>query len=451
MKFLRKSTASQSRILGPFLDDTDFKTAETALTIANTDIKLMSNGGASANKNSGGGTHRVNGEYSITFDATDTATVGTLRVSCVVAGALPVFDNYWVLEAAVYDAIFAASALGYVANAPVSVAQWNGTNVEAPTTAGRPNVTVAASSDKTAPGPGPVLIARYGAAAEFYVAIGKAKTSDLAVGADWTPAAGDVKISKDGGAAANIGTLPSAVTMGNTAYWKFVFTAAELTAARVMVTVGDAATKAVQDCAFSVLTHGHPLSGLAFLGAAQICTATGASTTGVAIANDTNLDPAAMSAMVYNTGGAKLENRLVDSFNAGTATATFIEPLSNTPSGTATAAFYAVGAGAVADPATAADVTAASDKVDALQATVDGGVTLDTAYDFAKGTAQMTESFPDVGDELTPVQALTVIAQFLTNRSFDVTSGVLTIGNLSGAPAMTFQANSTRTALVRLT
>lgn len=110
--FLKQSTASQSRAIGPFLDDTDFKTAETGLTIANTDIKLVVNGGASANKNSGGGTHRVNGHYGVTFDATDTATVGEMAVSVVVSGALPVFKTFFVLEEAVYDAFFAASATG---------------------------------------------------------------------------------------------------------------------------------------------------------------------------------------------------------------------------------------------------------------------------------------------------------------------------------------------------
>jgi len=111
--FLRQATASQARALGPFLSDSDFKTAQTGLTIANTDIKLVVNGGASANKNSGGGTHRVNGEYGVTFDATDTATVGELQVSVVVAGALPVFDKFFVVEEAVYDALFAAAAPGY--------------------------------------------------------------------------------------------------------------------------------------------------------------------------------------------------------------------------------------------------------------------------------------------------------------------------------------------------
>lgn len=108
--FLRQSTASQSRSIGPFLDDTDFKTAETGLTINNTDIKLIVNGGASADKNSGGGTHRANGVYGVTFDATDTATVGEMMVSVVVSGALPVFATFFVLEEAVYDAMFASSA-----------------------------------------------------------------------------------------------------------------------------------------------------------------------------------------------------------------------------------------------------------------------------------------------------------------------------------------------------
>lgn len=112
--FLRQSTAAQSRAIGPFLDDTDFKTPETALTIANTDIKLIVNGGASANKNSGGGTHRANGVYGVTFDATDTATVGELEVNVLVAGALIVFDKFTVVEETVYDALYAASAPGYL-------------------------------------------------------------------------------------------------------------------------------------------------------------------------------------------------------------------------------------------------------------------------------------------------------------------------------------------------
>jgi hypothetical protein len=112
MLYLKQSTASQSVLIGPFVDDTDGKTAETGLTIANTDIRLSKNGGNMAAKNSGGGTHDEAGWYAITLDATDTNTVGRLQLSVDVAGALPVWDKYQVIEEAVYDAMYAASAAG---------------------------------------------------------------------------------------------------------------------------------------------------------------------------------------------------------------------------------------------------------------------------------------------------------------------------------------------------
>lgn len=128
MQFLRQSTASQVVRLGPFLDSSDFS-AETALTIANTDIKIFSHAATStANKNSGGATHVASGWYHATLDATDTATVGRTDVYVAPAGVLPVWKEFWILEEAVYDALFAASAPGYVANAPVNVAQFGGTN-----------------------------------------------------------------------------------------------------------------------------------------------------------------------------------------------------------------------------------------------------------------------------------------------------------------------------------
>lgn len=103
--FLRQSTAAQARLIGPFVDETDFKTAETALTINNTDIKLRANGTTLSNKNSGGGTHQVNGMYSVAWDATDTANLGELFFSVVVSGALQVFGSYVVLPAQVYDSL----------------------------------------------------------------------------------------------------------------------------------------------------------------------------------------------------------------------------------------------------------------------------------------------------------------------------------------------------------
>ena len=110
MLFLKQSTASQAVVIGPFVDDTDGKTAETGLTIANTDIHLSKNGGTFADKNSGGATHDANGWYAITLDATDTATVGRLQIEVSASGALPVFAEFQVVEESIYDALFASSA-----------------------------------------------------------------------------------------------------------------------------------------------------------------------------------------------------------------------------------------------------------------------------------------------------------------------------------------------------
>jgi hypothetical protein len=96
-----------------------------------------------------------------------------------------------------------------------------------------------------------------GTAQSIKIPMIKRAVVDFAVGADWTPAAGDVKVSKDGGAAANIATLPAAVAMGNTAYWEFVFSATELSCGTLVVTVADAATKAVEDQSFIIETYGN--------------------------------------------------------------------------------------------------------------------------------------------------------------------------------------------------
>jgi hypothetical protein len=109
---LKQSTASQSVLIGPFVDDEDGNTAATGLTIANTDVRLSKNGGNIAAKNSGGGTHDELGYYTITLDATDTNTVGRLQLMVHASGALPVYHEYEVLEEAVYDALYGASAVG---------------------------------------------------------------------------------------------------------------------------------------------------------------------------------------------------------------------------------------------------------------------------------------------------------------------------------------------------
>jgi len=116
-QFLRQSTASQEVVLGIFVDATDGSTAETGLTIANTDIKVWKSGATTlANKNSGGGTHISGGIYSAVFDATDTDTIGPLKAFVHVSGALPVVLHCVVLDEAVYDAVFGTTALATTGN-----------------------------------------------------------------------------------------------------------------------------------------------------------------------------------------------------------------------------------------------------------------------------------------------------------------------------------------------
>ncbi|MEY5097443.1 MAG: hypothetical protein RJA36_162 [Pseudomonadota bacterium] len=131
---LKQSTASQEILLGPFLDDTDGKTAETGLTIANTDIKIWKAGGTSeASKNSGGATHIASGRYYAVLDATDTDTLGSMEINVHVSGALPVRRECIVLAANVYDALIAGTDL-----LQVDVSQFG--NVAGTFSGGRPEV-----------------------------------------------------------------------------------------------------------------------------------------------------------------------------------------------------------------------------------------------------------------------------------------------------------------------
>lgn len=118
---LRQSTASQEVPLGHFVDDTDGKTAETALSIANTDIKVWKAGATTlANKNSGGATHISGGIYYCTLDATDTDTIGPLVLFVAVAGALAVRVECEVLDEAQYDALFGTTAFSTLTAAQVN-------------------------------------------------------------------------------------------------------------------------------------------------------------------------------------------------------------------------------------------------------------------------------------------------------------------------------------------
>ena len=121
MRYLKQSTSVDVPI-GPFLDETDGRTAETALTITQPDIRLKKNGANWAQKNAAQTlSHEENGFYEVTLDATDTGTLGLLRLAVFESGALPIWEDFMVVTANVYDSLFSTDVLD------VSVTQVNGT------------------------------------------------------------------------------------------------------------------------------------------------------------------------------------------------------------------------------------------------------------------------------------------------------------------------------------
>lgn len=115
-KFLKQSTAATIK-LGPFLDPADGVTAEVALTIQKADVRISANGGnmAAASADQGasdaGAPHDELGYYDISLDATDTASVGRLKVMVSESGALPVWDEFMVVPANVYDSLVGGTDL----------------------------------------------------------------------------------------------------------------------------------------------------------------------------------------------------------------------------------------------------------------------------------------------------------------------------------------------------
>ena len=87
------------------------------------------------------------------------------------------------------------------------------------------------------------ILARFGIQETFYFPLIDRGTLDLAVSADYTPAAADCRISKDGGSWAQATNTIADETEG----WSITLTATEMQATRIHVNIIDAATKAVED------------------------------------------------------------------------------------------------------------------------------------------------------------------------------------------------------------
>lgn len=109
MQYLKRSTSVDIK-LGPFLDETDGKTAETALVITQPDIRLSKNGANFIQKN-GAQTlaHNEKGWYTCTLNGTDTNTLGRLIVAVHESGALPVWCEFTILPINVFDSFITGS------------------------------------------------------------------------------------------------------------------------------------------------------------------------------------------------------------------------------------------------------------------------------------------------------------------------------------------------------
>ncbi len=109
MIYLRQSTPVDVE-LGIFVDSTDGASTEEALTLAQADLYLTKNSGTAAPKNDAtSATHIWGGNYKVPLDATDTGTLGRLRLMCKKSGALPVKADFMVIPEMVYDAMYAGT------------------------------------------------------------------------------------------------------------------------------------------------------------------------------------------------------------------------------------------------------------------------------------------------------------------------------------------------------
>jgi hypothetical protein len=103
-KLLKEDTAT-TILIGPFVDETDGKTAETGLTITQLDVQIWKEGGTNLNakNDSTAATHAGLGYYYVPLNATDTSTPGQLIVTVHESGALPVRHDFLVVKDHVYD------------------------------------------------------------------------------------------------------------------------------------------------------------------------------------------------------------------------------------------------------------------------------------------------------------------------------------------------------------
>lgn len=109
MALILKQSTAVDVLIGPFVDVTDGASSEVGESPS---VKLSKNGQALAAKNDGTTpAHDADGYYNCELDATDTNTVGQLVATIAKsATALPVRHEFYVVEEATYDFLYAAGA-----------------------------------------------------------------------------------------------------------------------------------------------------------------------------------------------------------------------------------------------------------------------------------------------------------------------------------------------------
>lgn len=111
MRVIRQATQTDV-ILGPFVNDTDFKSLETAYVSDSSGIDIdiisgITKSDVTLSCSSGDGyfRHVSNGYYALTLSSDNTATLGPLRVTYGVNGSLPGWEEFLVVSANVYDSL----------------------------------------------------------------------------------------------------------------------------------------------------------------------------------------------------------------------------------------------------------------------------------------------------------------------------------------------------------
>lgn len=310
---------------------------------------------------------------------------------------------------------------------------------------------------------------------------GSTKTVTLVAGTTFTAAAGDnisvmdlaplvptvigrtLDVSSTGEAGvdwANVGSPTTSVNLSGT-------TTNAVSTATAVTTVNGLAANTIT--ATSIAADAKALMGVVAFGTMQ---AGSTSTTAVLASSTSFADDIVNGAIIFiHTGtGAGQRSNVTDWVNA-TDTATVDPPWVTTPDNTSQYVVFASASASTSNPIAAnvtqvngtaqtagdlaalintvddyldteiAAIKAKTDNLPASPAAVGSAMTLTSAYDFAKGTTAMTESYATDGAAMTPAQALHQIWSLLAEKN--IASTTLTAKKLDGSTtAMTFTLDS---------